>query len=69
MTKDTFIRYDDLSGSVGTFGWDGGLGASWYADPKEELVTLLMTQRVWTSPKPPAVCRDFWTLAYQAIDD
>jgi hypothetical protein len=23
----------------------------------------------WTSPVPPAVCRDFWALAYQAIDD
>ena len=28
-----------------------------------------MTQRNWTSPNPPPVCRDFWTLAYQAIDD
>jgi len=27
-----------------------------------------MTQRVWDSPVPPAVNRDFWTSAYQAID-
>lgn len=60
---------DSLAGSVGTFGWDGGMGTSWYTDPKEEMVTLLMTQRMWTSPNPPHVCRDFWTLAYQAIDD
>jgi hypothetical protein len=26
-------------------------------------------QRAWMSPNPPNVCRDFWTLAYQAIDD
>jgi hypothetical protein len=42
---------------------------SWYADPREDMVVILMTQRAWTSPNPPSVCRDFWTLAYQAIDD
>ena len=55
--------------SVGTYGWDGGLGTSWYVDPREELVGLLMTQRAWTSPSPPDVCLDFWTSVYQAIDD
>jgi hypothetical protein len=38
-------------------------------DPKEELVGILMTQRVWDSPSPPAVLLDFWTSAYGAIDD
>jgi CubicO group peptidase (beta-lactamase class C family) len=59
----------DVAGSVGKFGWDGGLGTSWYSDPKEDMVTILLTQRAWTSPSPPNVCLDFWTLAYQAIDD
>jgi CubicO group peptidase (beta-lactamase class C family) len=62
-------RRDDLAGPIGRFGWDGGLGTSWYADPSEDMVTILMTQRAWTSPAPPDVCRDFWTSAYQAIDD
>jgi CubicO group peptidase (beta-lactamase class C family) len=62
-------RREDLAGSVGRFGWDGGLGTSWYSDPQENLVGILMTQRAWTSPNPPDLCRDFWTLAYQAIDD
>ncbi len=62
-------RRDDVARPVGTFGWDGGLGTSWYADPREEMITILMTQRAWTSPSPPAVCLDFWTSAYQAIDD
>jgi CubicO group peptidase (beta-lactamase class C family) len=53
--------------SVGAFGWDGGLGTSWRADPRSGLVGILMTQKMWTSPNPPQVCRDFWTLAYQAI--
>ena len=63
------IRRDGVAGTVGKFGWDGGLGTSWYSDPKEDMVTILMTQRAWTSPSPPPVCLDFWTLAYQAIDD
>jgi len=58
-----------MAGSVGKFGWDGGLGTSWYADPKEDLVGILMTQQAWTSPSPPNVCLDFWTSAYQAIED
>jgi CubicO group peptidase (beta-lactamase class C family) len=62
-------RQVDLAGSVGQFGWSGGLGTSWCTDPREELVGVLMTQRAWTSPVPPDVCRDFWTLAYRAIDD
>jgi CubicO group peptidase (beta-lactamase class C family) len=62
-------RRDDVAGSVGTFGWDGGLGTSWRSDPQEEMVTILLTQQAWTSPNPPGVCRDFWTSAYAAIDD
>jgi len=62
-------RRDEVAGSVGKFGWDGGLGTSWYSDPGEDMVTILMTQRAWTSPTPPNVCLDFWTSAYQAIDD
>ena len=53
----------------GQYGWDGGLGTSWRSDPKEEIVGILMTQRAWESPTPPPVTVDFWTSAYQAIDD
>ncbi len=62
-------RRDDVARSVGTFGWDGGYGTSWYADPREDMTGILMSQRVWDSPVAPAVNRDFWTTAYQAIDD
>ncbi len=62
-------RREDIAETVGKFGWDGGLGTSWRSDPTEELVGILMTQRAWTSPSPPNVCLDFWTSAYQAIDD
>jgi CubicO group peptidase (beta-lactamase class C family) len=62
-------RRHDVSGVPGRFGWDGGLGTSWYSDPREDMVTILMTQRAWASASPPDVCLDFWTSAYQAIDD
>jgi CubicO group peptidase (beta-lactamase class C family) len=60
-------RRDDIAAVPGRYGWDGGLGTSWYSDPREEMVTILMTQCAWTSPSPPNIY--FWTLAYQAIDD
>jgi len=59
-------RRDDLASVPGRFGWDGSLGTSWFSDPKEDLVGILLTQRVLTTLD---VLRDFWTLAYQAIDD
>ena len=62
-------RRDDPARTVGTFGWDGGYGTSWYSDPREDMVGILMTQRVWDSPSAPAVNLDFWTSAYQAIED
>jgi CubicO group peptidase (beta-lactamase class C family) len=62
-------RRDEVSAIPGRYGWDGGLGSTWYADPLEEFTTILMTQRAWTSPSPPNAFLDFWTLAYSAIDD
>jgi CubicO group peptidase (beta-lactamase class C family) len=62
-------RRTDVAGAIGSYGWDGGLGTSWRSDPKEAMVTVLLTQRACTSPNPPAVAQDFWTSAYQAIDD
>lgn len=62
-------RRTDLAGSVGMYGWDGGLGTSWRADPAENLTGILLTQRAWTSPRPPEVWLDFWASVYQSIDD
>jgi CubicO group peptidase (beta-lactamase class C family) len=61
-------RRDELW-AVGRFGWDGGLGTSGYSDPGEDMVGILMTQRLMESPQAPRVFVDFWTSAYQAIDD
>jgi CubicO group peptidase (beta-lactamase class C family) len=62
-------RRDGIADVPGRFGWNGGLGTTWDSDPNEQMVTILMTQRAFTSPMPPPVCQDFWTGAYQAIDD
>ena len=60
------IKRDDLSAVPGRFGWDGGLGTSWYSDPTEGLVGILMTQVMGF---PSGIYSDFWTSAYGALDD
>jgi CubicO group peptidase (beta-lactamase class C family) len=62
-------RRDDLAATPGRYGWDGGYGTSWYVDPREELIGILMTQRLWDASDAPVVLLDFWTSAYGAIDD
>ncbi len=62
-------RRDDVSSVPGRYGWDGGFGTSWSSDPREQVVAILLTQRLWDSPRPPRVYLDFWTSAYQTIDD
>jgi CubicO group peptidase (beta-lactamase class C family) len=64
-----FTRRDNLYTSPGRFGWEGGYGTSWYSDPNENLTGILLTQRMMDSPLAPRVMLDFWTSAYQAIDD
>jgi CubicO group peptidase (beta-lactamase class C family) len=61
-------RRDDICEVPGRFGWDGGYGTSAYTDPANGLIGIQLTQKLWTSPSPPPVQRDFWTSVYQAID-
>ena len=69
MGLSVFSRRDDIYTTPGRFGWDGGYGTSWYSDPGEQLTGILLTQRMMESPQPPRAFVDFWTSAYQAIDD
>ncbi len=62
-------RRTELAKSVGSYGWDGGLGTSWFNDPAADLTAILMTQRAWTSPSPGPVFRDFWTTAAASVSD
>jgi CubicO group peptidase (beta-lactamase class C family) len=61
-------RRTQLGPSVGTYGWPGLYGTSWYNDPAEDLVTILMIQRAHASMRLP-IAADFMTAVYQAIDE
>jgi CubicO group peptidase (beta-lactamase class C family) len=61
-------RCDDVAAVPGRYGWDGGFGTSWSSDPHEDMVAVLMVQRLFDSVVVD-LHADFWTLAYQAIDD
>jgi CubicO group peptidase (beta-lactamase class C family) len=54
--------YDD-----GSFGWDGGFGASWLVEPARDLVTIVLTQRMFESPEAPPVHRDIQAAARAAL--
>ena len=60
---------DGIATTPGQYGWNGGFGTSWSNDPAEEMIGIIMSQRAFTSPIPPDFVLDFWTSAYQAIDD
>lgn len=62
-------RRDGLSAVPDRSGWDGGDWNWWAADPQEDVVTVLMTQRLSDSANGPGIYFDFWTSVYQAIDD
>jgi len=62
-------KRDGLGAPAGRYGWNGGLGSIWYADPAEDMATILMTGSAKFVFNPPNIYRDFWTLAAQAIDD
>jgi CubicO group peptidase (beta-lactamase class C family) len=62
-------RRDLPAEPVGQYGWDGGLGTVWRNDPSEQLVTILLTNAAWSSPRPPDIALDFLTTAYAAIGD
>ena len=64
------VRRRGAARSVGSYGWDGGLGTSWANDPKQRLVGVVLTTDMFTAAfPPPAVIRDFWTCLYAALDE
>ncbi len=62
-------RREHPAAPVGQYGWDGGMGTIFRNDPSEEMTLVLLTNAMWTSPRPPAIALDFLTGAYAAIDD
>ncbi len=61
-------KRDGVAAVPGRFGWSGGYGTSWSPDPEEDIVAILMTQRLGF-PEVWDLYLDFWTSAYQTIDD
>jgi CubicO group peptidase (beta-lactamase class C family) len=59
---------DGVPMTPGAYGWDGGYGTAWQNDPAEEAIVILMAQRAQFPALSP-VYLDFWTAAYQAIED
>ena len=54
--------------SIGSFHWDGASGASWMADPHEDMITIVLMQQ-YNYPEHSKVIRDVRALAYSAIMD
>jgi CubicO group peptidase (beta-lactamase class C family) len=52
---------------TGAFGWDGGFGVSWLVDPGNDLVVIVMTQRMFESPALPQAHREIRAAAYSAL--
>jgi CubicO group peptidase (beta-lactamase class C family) len=59
---------DAAAATPGRYGWEGGLGTSWSSDPAEDMVGILMTQRL-ASPESPRIDLDFWASVYGEISD
>jgi CubicO group peptidase (beta-lactamase class C family) len=58
-------RTDEPGGrSAGSYGWDGGLGSSWWTDPATGTSAVLLTNQMWSSPEPPGVFRAFRAVAF-----
>ena len=60
------VRREDEPGGrhAGSFGWDGGLGSSWWSDPVTGTTAVLLTNQMWASPAPPAVFDEFRAVAF-----
>ena len=51
----------------GAFGWAGGLGTTWMADPARDLTVIVLTQRQFESADTPRAHREIQEAAYAAL--
>jgi CubicO group peptidase (beta-lactamase class C family) len=51
----------------GAFGWNGGFGTSWVADPSHDLTIIVMSQRAFESPDLPVAHREIHAAAYASL--
>jgi CubicO group peptidase (beta-lactamase class C family) len=62
-------RRDDIAASPGSYAWMGGFGTSFIVDPAEDMVAIFLVRRLMSGPSDAGLNQDYFTLAYQAIDD
>lgn len=63
------VRRVGITRSVGSYGWDGGLGSSWANDPDERLVGVVLSTDMFTGADAlPRPLQDFWTTVYASLD-
>jgi CubicO group peptidase (beta-lactamase class C family) len=62
------VRITDEPGgrSAGSYGWDGGLGSTWWSDPATGVSAVLLTNQMWASPQPPPLFDAFRSAAFQS---
>lgn len=62
------VRITDEPGGrhAGSYGWDGGLGSSWWADPVTGISAVLLTDQMWASPQPPPLFDAFRAAAFSS---
>jgi CubicO group peptidase (beta-lactamase class C family) len=51
----------------GAFGWNGGFGSTWHVDPVNDLVVIVLTQRMFDSPELPPLHQEIQEAAYAAL--
>ncbi len=54
-------------GSIGTYGWAGAYDTSFWIDPEEEMIGIIMSQ--FRAPPPYPAVKEFQVLMYQSIVD
>ncbi|RKH18838.1 class A beta-lactamase-related serine hydrolase [Corallococcus sp. CA047B] len=60
-------RPDGISPTAGRYGWAGGFGTTFFIDPDQDLVALLLTQRIMSGPDDEAFAVAFSKAAYAAL--
>ena len=57
----------DRRGAGGAFGWAGGFGSTWLADPARDLTVLVLTQRTFDGPGGHPLHDEVQAAAYAAL--
>jgi len=51
-----------------TYGWNGGLGTTWFTDLRSGRTAIMLTTTTFASPKPPPVHEEFWRDVFRPMN-